>query len=731
MEFSRRKDLVYDVTASVNVLPGAQALRHPERSSLGKDALLPDPKHSETVRHERYDAHPEEHTLLSRPKAGAPIAQVLNNETPTLHPAQPSVTGFTPSAPPFSGRLADLLLDPSEQQSKQVDQDQRSPQTEPAGSNNSVIKLPKPPQLPTKTAKRPRIPPLLQGLHQPPPLPTGRLFPPITSDQNTFPGKSGARRAFDIQLERPLGERDGARVSGVAATYLVEQSHSARATHVDQAPNTISPSEGEDVINGTDHSTKTGTAHQELGNNKPSRKRKRWSNQETKDLLMGVSRFGIGNWKKILHCPDLSFDGRTAVDLKDRFRVCCPGEGLKQRKPKGKGVAAAEKSLLPPSPSRISEPMGGQSFVGTVQVVPRVSKEQGRPDTKSTVSELAEMGIRGPFAKSTRRPRCEFTEEDDVNLLNGFKKYGPVWHLMRDDTELGFGARHPTDLRDRFRIRYPSKYAQAGYKLKRKRGHLADNESTMVIERGLPGQLPSTHNDNHSTPGSHKATSIPDGVRPSSVLKAPRQPTYTSSGPRFQEAMPYLSHPLPNLLDEVDAVFDHDLGDESPITLNRDILQWADASASSATLAPLPANTQTADFATGDTAWNLFAPNDLFPTLYNDTSPTSKDRYRRSSDRVNQMTTTTTTLTPTKPSTTNSNTPATANLHPQNPRITIPQTPNLPNIVYPHVPAASARNTVHNLPAPADLLLGVEMDKPISQALGTGLEDTFGFMTGS
>ncbi|PVH97603.1 hypothetical protein DM02DRAFT_468471, partial [Periconia macrospinosa] len=50
------------------------------------------------------------------------------------------------------------------------------------------------------------------------------------------------------------------------------------------------------------------------------RKRNKWSEQETKDLLVGVSRFGIGNWKKILQCPDFTFNQRTAVDLKDRFR---------------------------------------------------------------------------------------------------------------------------------------------------------------------------------------------------------------------------------------------------------------------------------------------------------------------------------------------------------------------------------------------------------------------------
>jgi hypothetical protein len=38
------------------------------------------------------------------------------------------------------------------------------------------------------------------------------------------------------------------------------------------------------------------------------------------------------------------------------------------------------------------------------------------------------------------------------------------------------------------------------------------------------------------------------------------------------------------------------------------------------------------------------------------------------------------------------------------------RTPNLPTIVFPHVPVTSARTTVHNLPKPADLLSGLDLE---------------------
>lgn len=51
---------------------------------------------------------------------------------------------------------------------------------------------------------------------------------------------------------------------------------------------------------------------------KAAKTRKKWSEEETADLVKGVSKFGIGSWKKILQHPDYNFNSRTAVDLKDR-----------------------------------------------------------------------------------------------------------------------------------------------------------------------------------------------------------------------------------------------------------------------------------------------------------------------------------------------------------------------------------------------------------------------------
>ena len=50
------------------------------------------------------------------------------------------------------------------------------------------------------------------------------------------------------------------------------------------------------------------------------RLRRRWTEEETNDLIKGVEIYGIGKWKKIINHDDFSFhQERTPVDLKDRW----------------------------------------------------------------------------------------------------------------------------------------------------------------------------------------------------------------------------------------------------------------------------------------------------------------------------------------------------------------------------------------------------------------------------
>jgi hypothetical protein len=398
---------------------------------------------------------------------------------------------------------------------------------------------------------------------------------------------------------------------------------SAEYPPVSQAASQSVSSSTSDAVHGTGLTTNNVTGTSAPFQTKRGKKRNKWSEQETKGLLIGVSRYGIGNWKKILQDPDFAFNNRTAVDLKDRFRVCCPGEGLKPRQPRTKAkekVNSDETASGLPNQTihthqhslPISEHNNGNNLISNPPS-PTENQQRGATRSKTTTHlDLAELGIREPFAKTTRRPRRAFSARDDVNLLKGFEKYGSVWHLMRDDEDLDFATRHPTDLRDRFRIRYPDKYAKAGYKLKAKEKERTSSNQAHVQEQernddsAQPEQTFLVHNSSQQAQAQHPqhdSTTVGgkdmhpsnnnnnnngSNTNMSSHLPTPNNSNNNNHhNPALKpfNSSSYLSDPLPTLpFDDADPDLTQDMstvGDESPITLSRNILRWADANPSS------------------------------------------------------------------------------------------------------------------------------------------------------
>ncbi len=189
--------------------------------------------------------------------------------------------------------------------------------------------------------------------------------------------------------------------------------------------------------------------------------RRKWSEQETAHLLLGVSRHGVGKWTTILEDPDYCFNERTAGDLKDRFRTCCPNElrhklGKRDRerdatksKSKTKTNLTLENILIDPeTPERDKDEPD-------LALKPKRSRAH-----RKNLEDLAELGICGPFKKSLRRERRHFTEQDDTEILQGLDEYGPAWTKIQRDPRFHLSSRQPTDLRDRVRNKYPEIYAR-------------------------------------------------------------------------------------------------------------------------------------------------------------------------------------------------------------------------------------------------------------------------------
>ncbi|KAI9829402.1 MAG: hypothetical protein M1819_006339 [Sarea resinae] len=281
------------------------------------------------------------------------------------------------------------------------------------------VQLPKP--SPQKNNQPPlfKAPAILNGLNEPPP--NAALFPPIAP--NGFRGLRG---------DSELGGHSKSQSRGVPG---------------------IAP-----------RNTKSASTVK-ASNKQSSRPRRKWTDQETDDLLQGVAMFGVGSWKKILSHSEFSFNGRSSIDLKDRFRTCCPEEYRKHLK--SDGLSGPRFAGMNSDPSKPVSSM----LTDNILILPESPSSESPPSKyrksrshRRKPEDLARLGIEAPFPKATRRERRAFTEEEDAALLRGFANYGPLWSRIHADKELNLGSRRATDLRDRFRNRYPEKYAEAGFK---------------------------------------------------------------------------------------------------------------------------------------------------------------------------------------------------------------------------------------------------------------------------
>ncbi|KAI7482160.1 hypothetical protein KC351_g5919 [Hortaea werneckii] len=357
---------------------------------------------------------------------------------------------------------------------------QRSPKRRKSGDGKS-LDLPK---LPVRqNAKRLRIPPTLSGLHQPPP--DAGLLPSISTEQPVAPPKHGT--SFE---DRPQGP----------------------VTHGSQEASSKRPPDG-------------------LKKARKS-KRNRWSDEETACLLKGVARFGIGNWTAILKCPDYQFDRRTALDLKDRFRVCRPEEYLRTKQS-----------------TRTNDQRSTVDGTGTGE-----SKNRSRKTDRKSNGELHELGITQPFHQSGRRKRHKYTAEEDEAILRGFEKFGNSWAAIQADESLQLGHRTSTDLRDRMRTKFPKEYADAG---------LAPR----------PKVFPKPPQRNAEEPTEEPSAQREENAESQQPVQALTRDENESAPPRSRKAVsgPFL--PDDNVF--FGAPFNNDDMDTTRITLDRDILQWA------------------------------------------------------------------------------------------------------------------------------------------------------------
>ncbi len=282
------------------------------------------------------------------------------------------------------------------------------------------------------------------------------------------------------------------------------------------------------------------------------RPRRKWTSQETQNLLQGVAKHGVGNWKKILGDPTYSFNARSGIDLKDRcvnsslihrppksvingnrsFRTCCPNEYRKRPKSASFTASQSSPSIMPLSsvlltssppdsvtphepsytPPSSSGPKRSKSPPSTSKPTSKGRSHRIRPE------DLAGLGIQGPFPIAKRKERRLFTEEEDADLLKGYKAHGPQWSRIREDASLDLHSRRAVDLRDRFRNRYPDLYAKAGFKLRPEIWPKAALRSDKKDEQQAACQMESS------------SSSTPSSDEPSQQDQLPAEPEVSVQG---------------------------------------------------------------------------------------------------------------------------------------------------------------------------------------------------------
>ncbi|KAJ1721449.1 hypothetical protein LPJ53_004034 [Coemansia erecta] len=162
---------------------------------------------------------------------------------------------------------------------------------------------------------------------------------------------------------------------------------------------------------------------------------RKWTEEETENLLRGCSKYGVGAWKKILDDSAFKFNNRTSVDLKDRFRTIraqeCAHSPASKNKSKGSTKSNAKEPdvvwPLPPNSQRL-------------------------------------QGLR----RVQRKPTRNYTNDEDRRLLIGVMRHANHWTKIAADTDLQLNDRPGQSLRDRLRNAFPEVFELFGYVIPKK-----------------------------------------------------------------------------------------------------------------------------------------------------------------------------------------------------------------------------------------------------------------------
>ena len=305
--------------------------------------------------------------------------------------------------------------------------------------HGDYVQLPKPQQ--KEASKRvPLLPTIVNGIHEPPP--SAALLPPMELEEV---------KAMLDSISEPLSLPPEKMLNP-------EPEPADIVNHNKFKPS--SPTEEMDMARNISTAV----------NNRPQRTWKKWSEEETQQLLKGVAKHGAGKWKEICADPELRFRDRRPMDLKDRFRICFPNTNKEKMEDVGP-TARLDKQLtfnpghtrnnnishnLPSSTDTLSSPPSDLS-----PNQPSSSHFYQSPNMPLNLKVTPSDFAIAAKSRASQRVRKLWTEEEHQNLVKGFAKHGYQWTAIRNDLELNLSHRKATDIRDKFRSLFPQQYMDA------------------------------------------------------------------------------------------------------------------------------------------------------------------------------------------------------------------------------------------------------------------------------
>ncbi|KIW15193.1 hypothetical protein PV08_05238 [Exophiala spinifera] len=289
-----------------------------------------------------------------------------------------------------------------------------------------VRRLPRPAQKDDRQSRpAPLLPAMVTGLHEPPP--SAALLPSIDVDSRPTLSRSTTSK---IHVKDILTEPDNVGATASTSRSVVRNQKEVEQT-IEAGPSS-QPSKPQ-TLNEAVAPPATSDDKKQV-----RRPRRRWSDNETMDLLAGVRKYGVGKWKQILVDPDFNFVGRSSVDLKDRYRVCAANNNIAKYGPSPRRSPSATDLSAASAPGGIARDSASPEHI--LPTSPPASLEQ---------------------PQRQRRRRRVWTDYEDSNLLKGVARHGFQWTAIHDDRDLDLGHRKATDLRDRIRNRFPDGYKHA------------------------------------------------------------------------------------------------------------------------------------------------------------------------------------------------------------------------------------------------------------------------------